>query len=72
VLQGSRLLLFSPGFIEVRNVDTGALIQVIKGNVANLRRGLKERGTLIAATSGGKTDDGTSMETLVELVYNGQ
>lgn len=71
MLQGSRLLLFSPGFIEVRNVDTGALIQVIKGDVHNLRRGLKERGMLIATTSGRRTEDGAGKETLVELVYDG-
>jgi len=56
----------------VRNVDTGVLIQVIKGDVRNLRCGLKERGMLIASMSGGNTEDGAGKETLVELVYNGQ
>jgi hypothetical protein len=56
----------------VRNVDTGALIQGIKRDVRNLRCGLKEQGMLIAAMSGGSTDDGAGKERLVELVYNGQ
>jgi len=72
VLRGSYLLLFSPGYIEVRNVATNALIQMIKGDVRTLRPGLKEQGMLVAATSGGRTDDGTGKERLVELVYNGQ
>jgi len=56
----------------VRNVDTGALIQVIKGDVRTLRCGLKEKGMLVAAMSGGRTEDGTGKERLVELVYSGQ
>ena len=56
----------------MRNVDTGALIQVIKGDVRSLRPGLKEQGMLVAATSGARTEDGTGKERLVELVYNGQ
>jgi hypothetical protein len=55
----------------VRNVDTGELIQVIKGDVRTLRCGLGDQGILVAATSGGSTEDGARKERLVELVYNG-
>lgn len=56
----------------MRNVDTGELIQVIKGDVRTLRCGLMDKGMLVAATSGGSTEDGAGKERLVELVYNGQ
>jgi len=71
-LRGSRLLLFSSGFIEIRNLDTGSLIQVIKGDVRTLRCGLTEGGMLLAAANGGTMDDGSCIERLVKLVYRDQ
>ena len=56
----------------MRNVDTGALIQVIKGDVRTLRCGLEDQGMFVAAMSEGRTEDGAGKERLVELVYSGQ
>ena len=69
-LRGSHLLLFSSGFIEVRNVDTGELIQVIeRHDVRPLRCGWTEHRMLAAATSGdASSDDGSRKEILVELM----
>ncbi|KAI0001432.1 CNH domain-containing protein [Russula compacta] len=52
---GPHLLLFSPGYIEMRL----------------LRSGLIERVMLVAAMAGGTEDDGGRLEKLVELVYYG-
>ena len=56
----------------MRNIATGAFVQMIKEDVRAVRYGLKEQGMLVAAMSGGRTDDGIGKERLVELVYNGQ
>jgi RHO1 GDP-GTP exchange protein 1/2 len=67
-LRGSHLLLFTPGFIEVRNLETGTLLQVIRAVVRSLRPGMTERGMLVAAMNGNSEQDGTRGERLVELV----
>lgn len=65
-------MLFSPGYIEVRGVDTGKLIRMFEVNEMRLlRSGLIERSMLVAAMAGGTDDDGGRLEKLVELVYNG-
>jgi RHO1 GDP-GTP exchange protein 1/2 len=70
--RGSHLLLFSSGFIEVRNVDTGGLIQVIeRRDVRPLRCGWAEHRMLVAATAGdAANDDGSRKENLVELIQH--
>jgi hypothetical protein len=70
--RGQHLLLLSSGYIEVRNIDSGKLIQIVEGNeIRLLRSGLSEPGMLVAAMTGGTQDDGGRTEKLVELIYNG-
>ncbi|KAI0303762.1 hypothetical protein B0F90DRAFT_1816034 [Multifurca ochricompacta] len=67
--RGSHLLLFSPGFIEVRSIHSGKLVQVIEGNdVRLLHCGLAEQDMLIAAMTGDVEDARGLSEKLVELV----
>jgi len=66
--RGSSLLLFSSGFIEMRSLDTGKLIQVIEmGDVRPLRCGWMEQDMLVAAIQSGSEGDGTRKQRLVEL-----
>jgi len=71
-LRGDHLLLFSPGFIEVRSARTGKLVQIKEVNEMRLLRpGLSVMGMPIAVIPGGRTDeDGGRTERLVELVYH--
>lgn len=70
--RGPHLLLLSPGYIEVRNIDTGGLVQMAEVNEMRLlRSGLTEPGMLVAAMIGGTEDDGGRTEMIVELIYNG-
>jgi RHO1 GDP-GTP exchange protein 1/2 len=67
--RGSHLLLFSSGFIEVRDVNTGKLIQIIeRHDVRHLRCGWAEHDVLVAATAGDAEKDGGRNENLVELI----
>jgi len=62
-------LLFSPGFIEVRTVASGGLVQVIEGNdVRLLHSGLTETDMLVAGMTGDVEDASGLSEKLVELV----
>ena len=68
--RGSHLLLFSPGYIEIRRVDSGKLFWMMEiGDMRLLRSGLTEWSMLIGAMTGGAQDDGGRTEKLVELVY---
>ncbi|KAI9512115.1 hypothetical protein F5148DRAFT_1146414 [Russula earlei] len=70
--RGAHLLLFSPGYIEVRNIETGKLVHMKETNdMRLLRSGLMGTGVLIAAMPGGTDDDGGRTERLVKLVYVG-
>ena len=70
--RGPHLLLLSPGYIEVRNIDTGGLVQMAEVNEMRLlRSGLTEPGMLVAAMVGGTEDDGGRTEKIVELLYSG-
>ena len=70
--RGPHLLLLSPGYIEVRNIDTGRLVQMAEANEMRLlRSGLTEPGMLVAAMNGGTEDDGGCAEKIVELIYSG-
>jgi len=69
--RGSHLLLFSAGYIEVRNIDTGRLLRMVEMNEPRL---LCSDLTdwfmpLVAITT--RDNDGGPTEKLVELVYIG-
>lgn len=67
--RGPHLLLFSPGFIEVRTVASGQLVQVIEGgDVRFLYSGLTESDMLVAGMTGNVHDASGLSEKLVELV----
>jgi hypothetical protein len=67
--RGPHLLLFSPGFIEVRTVASGQLVQVIEGeDVRFLHSGLTESDMLVAGMTGDVHDASGLSEKLVELV----
>ena len=63
------MLLFSPGFIEVRAVASGQLVQVIEGDdVRFLHSGLTESDMLVAGMTGDVHDARGLSEKLMELV----
>ena len=69
--RGPHLLLFSPGYIEVRNVESGrlTLVNMVRVNgLRPLRSGLTEGVLLVGVLTGGSEDDGSRTETLVELI----
>jgi RHO1 GDP-GTP exchange protein 1/2 len=69
--RGPHLLLFSPGYIEVRNVDTGKLVRMVEANELRLLCSvLTDWLTLVAAVTT-RDSDGGHTEKLVELVYCG-
>ena len=72
--RGPHLLLFSPGYIEVRNVGSGKLelVKMVPVNeLRALRSGLTEGRLLVGVMTGGSEDDGSRTEKLVELIYHG-
>jgi hypothetical protein len=72
--RGPHLLLFSPGYIEVRNIETGKLdlVKMVGVNeLRPLRSGLTEGRSLVGVMTGGAEDDGSRTEKLVELIYHG-
>jgi CNH domain len=70
--RGPHLLLFSPGYIEVRNIDTGKLFRMVEVNELRLlRSGLTEGRLFVGVMTGGAEADGSRTEKLVELVYHG-
>ena len=73
VRRGPHLLLFSPGYIEVRNIDTGKLVRMVEVNELRLlRSGLVEGRLLVGVMAGSAEVDGSRTEklVLVELGYN--
>ena len=71
VRHGPHLLLFSHGYIEVRNINTGKLFRMVEVNELRLlRSALTEGRLLIGVMAGGAEADGSRTEKLVELVYN--
>ena len=68
---GSHLLLFSSGYIEVRDIDTGKLICLKElHEMQLLRSGWTEWPKLVAAISS-KENDGSHSQKLVELIRSG-
>jgi len=71
VRRGPHLLLFSAGYIEVRNIDTGKLVRMIEVNgLRLLGSGLVDWPMPVAVITT-KDRTGEQTEKLVELVYNG-
>jgi hypothetical protein len=69
--RGPHLLLFSPGYIEVRNIDTGKLVRMVEANELRLLcTGLTDWPMLVAAITTKNSDD-SHTEKLVELAYCG-
>lgn len=67
--RGPHLLLFSPGYIEVRNIDTGKLVRMVEANELRLLcPGLTDWLTPVAAITT-RDSDGGHTEKLVELEY---
>ena len=71
-LRGPHLLLFSPGYIEVRNFETGELVELQElHDLHLLRSGLTDWSELIGVIFN-KEDNGSQTQKLVELVYHGK
>ncbi|TFY66575.1 hypothetical protein EVG20_g4514 [Dentipellis fragilis] len=69
VRRGAHVLLFSPEFIEVRNITTGNLVQVIDGaDISLLHSGVSEKDILLACMRGDKDDRSGASQKIVELV----
>jgi RHO1 GDP-GTP exchange protein 1/2 len=70
--RGPHLLLFSPGYIEVRSIDTGRLLRMVEANELRLlRSGLAGGLLLVGVVKGGSEADGSRTEKLVQVLYNG-
>jgi hypothetical protein len=70
--RGPHLLLFSPGYIEVRIIETGRLFRMVEVNELRLlRSGLTEGRLLVGVMTGGAEADGSRAEKLVQLLYHG-
>jgi hypothetical protein len=73
VRRGPHLLLFSRGYIEARNIETGKLFRMVEVNELRLlRSGLTEGRLLVGVMTGGAEADGSRTEklVLVELAYS--
>jgi hypothetical protein len=67
---GAHILLFSSQFIEVRNISSGRLVQVIEGDDVRLLHQPQEKVTedaILAVMKGGMDDKDGISEKLVEL-----
>jgi hypothetical protein len=68
---GQHLLLFSAGYIEVRDIDTGKLLRMVETrDLRLLRSGSTEWPKLVAAMTS-KGEDGGYTEKVVEVVRSG-
>ena len=68
--RGQHLLLFSPGYIEVRDIDTGRLVWMKELDELRLLGSTSELPMLVAAMTR-REDDDSRTERLVEVVYSG-
>lgn len=67
--RGPHLLLFSSGYIEVRDIETGKLVRMVEANELRLLSpSLTDWLTVVAAITT-KESDGSHTEKLVELVH---
>jgi len=70
--RGPHLLLFSNIYIEVRKIDTGKLVRMVRvSNLRLLRSGMTEGQLLVGVMKGNAEDDGSRTQKLVELIYHG-
>lgn len=68
--RGPHLLLFAPGFIEVRDIDTGKLVRMVEARELRfLCTGLTDCSMPVAAITTNDSNDGSQTEKLVELAY---
>ena len=66
--RGEHLLLFSPEFIEIRQILTGKLVQVIEGEAVRLlHTGFLPTDTSILVAMKGRSGDGVVADKIVEL-----
>ncbi|KAI0040258.1 hypothetical protein FA95DRAFT_1611936 [Auriscalpium vulgare] len=73
VRRGMHILLFSSEFIEVRNVNSGRLVQVIEGqDMRLLHSGLSEKDMVVIGRKGRLEDKTGLSEALVELVQTSE
>ncbi|KAJ7227194.1 hypothetical protein GGX14DRAFT_418522 [Mycena pura] len=63
--RGSHVLLFSPNFIEIRNVLTGLLVQVIEGQDIRLLHSTND--VILVAMRGGHDDEEGMSDKIVDL-----
>jgi RHO1 GDP-GTP exchange protein 1/2 len=78
--RGRHVLLFSPAFIEVREVNTGRLVQVLEGeDIRLLHPGSTSgagtgagQGVLVAMRSGADTSGKAQVEKVVELLQTAE
>ena len=70
--RGPHLLLFSPGYIEVRIIETGRLFRMVEvKELRILRSALTEGRLLVGVMTGDDEADGSCAEKLVQLLYHG-
>lgn len=73
VHRGQHVLLISPDFIEIRNVTTGRLVQVIKGSdIRLLHSGTSEADPLLVAMAGTQGDNASLSESIIELAQTSE
>jgi len=69
--RGGHILLFSAQFIEIRNITTGRIVQVIEGTDIRLLHAIPTHGeddTILVAMKGSKDDKRGMTDKIVELV----
>ena len=69
VRRGSHLLLFSSGYIEVRNIDTGKMVGMVEANDLRPLYSGSTEWLMLAAAITTRDRDGGHTEKLAELVY---
>ncbi|KAJ7707684.1 hypothetical protein B0H17DRAFT_1000886 [Mycena rosella] len=63
--RGAHVLLFSPNFVEIRNVLTGLLVQVVEGQDIRLLHSSDE--AILVVMRGGQDDEAGMSEKIVDL-----
>ena len=66
--RGAHLLLLSPGYIEVRRIDSCKLVQILETNEIRLLRSSLTDPVPIGAMIGSTEEDGGRTEKIVELI----
>ncbi|KAG6909050.1 hypothetical protein DXG01_002202 [Tephrocybe rancida] len=66
--KGNHVFLISPQFIEIRNINTGSIVQVIEGEDIRLLHAGRGKEEALVAMRGSKDDKDGASEKIVELV----